>query len=131
MPQIGHKKHTTHIYVFFVSFLNKAKADPMAIKTIIPSIEEVLKTTKEPITLEKVMAKTVSTTKKQYNNKSELMGDRDNETIETYLLDKCGISKIQELYNEIRNARSSGIKSDSFKDRDKYLNESRLKVLEL
>lgn len=103
----------------------------MAIKTIIPSIEEVLKTIKEPITLEKIVPKKTAVTKKQYNNKSDLMGDRDNETIETYLLDTCGIRKVQDLYNEIRSARSSDIKSDSSKNRDKYLNDSRLKIIDL
>lgn len=85
MPSIGHKRNIYHIYGFFIVFLNKAKGDKIAVNTIIPSLEDVLKTTKAPLTLEKV----VSAPRKKYNNNSEFMGDRDNETIEAYLLKKC------------------------------------------
>ncbi len=127
MPTLGHKKNTHHIYSFFIGFLNKVKGDPIAISKIIPKIEDVLRAKKQEDTVEKV----IPVTKKLYNNNSELMADWSPETIDKYLVETCKIGQIQELYNHIRSARSSDIMPDDYKQRDIYLNDSRMKILDL
>jgi len=133
MPGISHKKNTFHVYSFFIHFLNKAKGDPIAVKQIIPTLDEVLSykaIDKPTIVLNKEKSQTTSK-KTVRNNESSLMNDRDSETIEDYLLNECGIKQIQDLCDKIRNSKTGEVTASEYQNRDKLLNQSMVKMKEL